>query len=406
MTSKNAEFLVGLDHFVQSSAQKLKGQRVALLANQATVDSSLAHAVDLLHSILGTSLVRIFGPEHGFRGDLQDMESVEDSIDKQTGLSVRSLYGCSEETLKPQIEDLKDLDVLIVDLPDIGARYYTYAQTLAYCMQVAKEAECRVIVLDRPNPISGSEIEGSPLLTEYRSFCGLAPVAARHGLTLGELAKMFNEGFELGEDSIPALSVDLEIVPCQGWSRELYFDQTPQHWVYPSPNMPTLDTAIIYPGSCLFEGTEISEGRGTTKPLQMFGAPYIDGAEWASATLELGVELEGAILRPTNFVPKFQKFAEQVCGGLELHVSDRLRFKPFRWALALIYSAKQVYPEQFAWRKQAYEFLTSIPAIDLLYGSDAFRVLVENGASLSALFEEIEAFESSYIEARKPYLLY
>ncbi len=406
MAPARKPLVTGLERFLSKDVKKLRGKRVALLANQATVTRSLQHGVDALKASLGESLVLLFGPEHGFRGELQDMEAVGDALDSATGIPVKSLYGCKEETLKPDVNDLRDIDVLIVDLPDIGARYYTYAQTLAYCMEVAAKADCHIMVLDRPNPISGSVIEGSPLLSGFRSFCGYAPVPQRHGLTLGELAFLMQEGFGEGEDAIPAIECSLEVIPCENWSREMYFDDSEQQWVYPSPNMPTLETAVIYPGSCLFEGTEISEGRGTTKPLQLFGAPYIDGSAWAAAVSDISIDLEGAILRPISFVPKFQKFANQLCGGVELHVTDRETFKPIRWSLALIYAAKQSYPKEFQWRKLAYEFLDHVPAIDLLYGSAKFRELADAGAPLKDLMPELESCEKSFALKRKPFLLY
>ena len=396
----------GLERLLQSKLSLLKGARIAVLANQASVDSCYKHAVDLLHKELGSSLIRIFGPEHGFRGELQDMEGAEDSKDGLTGLPVRSLYGSTEETLRPKTEDLQDIDILIADLPDIGSRYYTYAQTLGYAMQTAKQAGTKVLVADRPNPIGGEQIEGGTLLGSCRSFCGYAPVPQRHGLTFGELAKLMNEGFGEGEEAIPAIECELEVIKCEGWRRTDYFDQTGLPWVYPSPNMPTLDTAIIYPGSCLFEGTELSEGRGTTKPLEIFGAPYINGSHWADAVHEQGVPLSGAVLRPLSFIPKFQKHSGEVCGGVQLHVTDRKQFQPFRWGLSLISAAKQLYPDEFSWRTHTYEFLSAVPAIDLLYGSSRFREAVDSGEPLDGLTSELLAFENSFAEKRESLLLY
>ena len=396
----------GLDLLAATNCAQLRGKRVGLLANQATVDSAFRHAADIIHESKACTLVRLFGPEHGFRGELQDMDTVAHGVDRYTGLPVVSLYGDSEETLSPSADQLTDLDVLVVDLPDIGARYYTFAHSLGYTMRVAAGTGTKILVLDRPNPIDGLSLEGAPLLKSCRSFCGYADIPNRHGLTLGEHAQLMNEGFGSGENVVPKLGADLEVLKAVGWQRSMYADQTGLPWVLPSPNMPTLDTAIIYPGSCLFEGTELSEARGTTKPLETFGAPYIDGKRWAAAALAEGLELNGAVLRPTSFLPKFQKHAEKVCGGVQIHITDRASFKPFRWCLALISAAKRLYPDEFRWRKQTFEFIDKVPAIDLLYGSAVFRELVDQGTSIASLETELQRCEKAFAESRKQFLLY
>ncbi|MCB0322213.1 MAG: DUF1343 domain-containing protein [Bdellovibrionales bacterium] len=398
--------VTGLERLLAEHCAPIKGARVGLLGNQATVDSRFRHAADLLHAAPEITLTMLFAPEHGFRGVLQDMETVSDEIDPYIKLPVRSLYGLTEATLRPAAEDLEPLDVLVVDLPDIGSRYYTFAQSLGYAMLTAAAVGTKVVVLDRPNPLGGVVFEGAALTKQCRSFCGYAPVANRHGLTLGELALMMQRGFGTGADAIPPIDCDLEVIRVQGWKREDYFDRTGLPWVLPSPNMPTLDTAIVYPGSCLFEGTELSEGRGTTKPLEMFGAPYIDGKAWAERVAEQGMALAGAICRPVVFSPKFQKYTDTLCGGVQLHITDRATFQPFRWSLALIAAAKQLYPDKFSWRKQPYEFLEHVPAIDLLYGSAQFRESVDSGKPAGELLGSLETFESWFAEARQPFLLY
>lgn len=396
----------GLDVLLADGAKRLRGARVGIVANQATIDSNLRHAVDAIHELKGHSLVRIFGPEHGFRGELQDMASVADSTDSRTGLPVVSLYGHEASTLKPRREQLTDLDILLVDLPDIGTRYYTFAQTLGYCLEAAADLPLTVLVLDRPNPLGGAEVEGSSLEAGCRSFCGYAPVAVRHGLTLGELGALMNSGFSVGAESVPALGAKLEIVRCEGWDRKHYFDEIALPWVLPSPNMPTLDTAVVYPGACLFEATELSEGRGTTRPFELVGAPGIDSRKLIAAAKAEGVGLEGAALREHNFQPQFQKHARAICSGVQVHVTDRSRFRPYRLALSLLFAFKKAHPEIFRLRSQAYEFVTNVPAIDLLYGSSRLREALENQGSARDLVPDLERFESAYLAARAPYLLY
>ncbi len=388
--------MIGINTLEINNFSKLKNAKVALLANQAAVNSKFEHLVDLLIKNK-IDLKVIFAPEHGFRGQMQDMDFVGDCIDPYTGVSVISLYGSDENSLAPKQKDLEGIDILLVDLPDIGTRYYTFAQSTIYSMSVAKKANTKVIVLDRPNPINGVDIEGGKLHKEFRSFCGLMDTPVRHGLTLGELAKLANQGYGKGEEALEAIECDLEVVELTNWDRTNYLDQTDVPWVYPSPNMTNLDTAIIYPGSCLFEGTEISEGRGTTKPLEQFGAPYINGKHWAEATLKEELNLRGAILRPISFLPKFQKHAEKTCHGVQLHITDRKTFKPFRWGMALIASAYRLYGDDFKWRKQAFEFVDKIPAIDLLYGNSDFREVLEQNKSLTSLEDKISAFEKEFL---------
>ena len=396
----------GLDCLVRDSFRPLHGARVGLLANQSAVDKTLAHAADLLAVDPRVKLMRLFAPEHGFRGEMQDMEQVNDEVDRRTGLPVISLYGASPESFAPIAEQLQDLEILLVDLPDIGSRYYTFAQTLGLTMRAAAAVGIKVLVLDRPNPINGTSVEGSPLLQACRSFCGYAPVANRHGLTIGELALLMNKGFAAGVDRIEPINCQLEVMRSAGWERGLYSDQTSLAWISPSPNMPTLDTAIVYPGACLLEGTSLSEGRGTTRPFEQFGAPYIDSSEWAGAVFAEGIELKGARLRTVSFRPKFHKYAEQVCFGLQVHVTDREEFHPYRWFLALISSAARLYRQHFSWRKDTYEFVKDVPAIDLLFGSSAFRQAVDSGSDLAPLVAEMERFEAWFAEERKEFFLY
>ena len=396
----------GLDILVTEDFAHLKNASVAVVANQASVDSKLRHLVDLLYANHPLKLKRIFAPEHGFRGALQDMEHVGHQTDPDTGVPIISLYGKTEATLAPQPEFLNDIDILIFDLQDIGSRYYTFVQTLRFCMEACVKANVKILVLDRPNPINGLTLEGSNLEIDCRSFCGYAPVANRHGLTVGEFATLMNCGFGGGVDHIEGINADLEIIKLREWKREIYFDATGLPWVLPSPNMPSLDAAIVYPGMCLFEATNISEGRGTTRPFELIGAPYINGKIWKEAIFKQGIDLKGVELRPTDFIPQFQKSKGEVCGGVQVHITDRKSFQPYRLGLAMIAAAKFLYPTHFSWRAQAYEFVTNVPAIDLLYGSAEFRETIDSGNPIEKLMPKLHDFETKYQEERAEILLY
>ena len=398
--------LTGLDQLRAGQHSSLAGAAVGVVANQASVDSELLDIVSILRTHSRAEVKILFAPEHGFWGARQDMAHVDDVTDTVTGLPVQSLYGTSESTLSPSIESLKGLDFLVVDLPDIGTRYYTFAQTLLYCMRVAKTAGLKILVLDRPNPIGGTQIEGPPLTACCRSFCGYAPVPVRHGLTLGELALLMNEGFGVGEDSIPRLDCKLEVLWAKNWNRNQYADETKLPWVLPSPNMPTLDTAIVYPGACLIEGTELSEGRGTTKPFEFVGAPGIDAINWAEATMAQGLILEGAKLRPIAFEPGFQKHRSQICSGLQIHITNRQTFQPIRWFVAMLSGLAATAPKALVWREKAYEFVDKVPAIDLLWGSNSLRETIDNRRPLRPLIEQMETEEQIFKTTRLPFLHY
>jgi len=396
----------GLDHLIENNFSRLKGKKIGLICNQASVSSQVKHIADLLTEAGDLTIKRFFAPEHGFRGVLQDMESVDSSVDKKTSIEIVSLYGQTESSLAPQAKDLKDLDTLIFDLQDVGTRYYTFAQTLAYTMKVASGLDLEILVIDRPNPISGAQIEGSALNKEFRSFCGLLNTPTRHALSMGELCQMFKLGFGNGEFLVEPTNCNVEVLEMSGWSREMYFDQTKLPWVLPSPNMPSLATAIVYPGGCLFEATGLSEARGTTLPFELIGAPYIDSDKWIETTLETLGHSKGFSLRSTSFLPKYQKHANKICEGVQIHVNDRQSFQSYRLALAMIYSAKKNHPNEFSWRKGTYEFKDDISAIDLLYGSSSFKKVVEGTGDFSEILSELEANEKSYLSERKKYLLY
>jgi len=386
----------GLDRLLTEPRRLLGGARVGLLANPSSVDKHLRHAVDLLHAHPDIDLVRLFGPEHGLRGDAQDMVSVGDGRDAVTDLPEVSLYGTTEASLTPKPEQLSGLDVLLVDLQDVGARYYTYAATMAFCMRAAGRAGVRVVVLDRPNPLGGVAVEGGGLMPGLENFCGLFPVPQRHGLTMGELARLYQQAF--------GVTCELEVVPCEGWTRAQYFDATDLPWVLPSPNMPTLETALVYPGMCLIEGTCLSEARGTTKPFELVGAPFVDGRRLAEELVRLS--LPGVVFRPCVFRPTFHKFANQTCGGVQLHVVDRHAFASYRTGLGVVWAVKHLWPEAFGWRAEPYEFRRDVPAFDLLTGLPAVRAGIDAGAPFAQVMQEALAGTETYRAARPGALLY
>lgn len=386
----------GLERLLDEPRRWLGRARVGLVANPTAVDRQLSHAVDLLHRHAEVDLRLLFGPEHGIRGAAQDMIGVADARDTVTGLPEISLYGETLESLSPTPAHLSQIDVLVFDLQDIGARYYTYAATMALCMRAAASAGVKVVVLDRPNPIGGVQIEGGGLQPGLENFCGLYPVPQRHALTIGELARLYNDAFGIG--------CHLEVVSCEGWRREWYYDACGLPWVMPSPNMPTLDTAIVYPGMCLLEGTNLSEGRGTTRPFELFGSPFIDGLAFAQELRRY--QLPGVHFRPCVIVPAFHKFAGQRCGGVQLHVTDRRAFGPFQTGLAVLLAVKALWPAQFSWRTEPYEFRGDVPAIDLLTGQPAVRHAIDAGATLDAVMQIACTGREVYDTARNQALLY
>jgi uncharacterized protein YbbC (DUF1343 family) len=384
----------GLDVLVAQEFAPLRGLRVGLLANPATVNATLTHAIDLLTAAPAMHLAALFGPEHGLFGHAQDLVGV----DTMTGvaLPVHSLYGDTLASLKPTPEMLAGLDALVIDLPDIGCRYYTFAVTMCFCLEAAALAKIKVFVLDRPNPLNGVTIEGPTLRPAFASFVGWLDVPTRHGLTLGELARLY-----VGDCG---LEVALQIIPCEGWRREMDHSETGLPWVLPSPNMPTLDTAFVYPGQCLIEGTNLSEGRGSTRPFEICGAPWVDGRALAD---RLGAEgLPGVLFRPLRFQPTFQKCAGRLCGGVQLHVTDRNAFLPVRTGLAVLAALRDLSGSHFAWRTDPYEFVAHIPAIDLLFGSERERLGLEANRTATELAAQWVPEEEAFRQRRRAVLLY
>ncbi len=383
----------GLDLVERLWPKDLKGARIGLVVHPASMDHRLEHAVAVCGRSKKFKLAALFGPQHGILGQTQDnMIEWEGFRDPVTGLPVYSLYG---KTRKPRPEMLADVDVLVIDLQDVGSRYYTFIWTLELCMQACHEAGKTVVVLDRPNPIGGAS-EGPVLKPEFASFVGLRPLPVRHGMTIGEV------GLYLCAEFYPGL--DYRVVAMKGWKRTSWFDWTGLPWVMPSPNMPTLDTALVYPGMCLLEGTNLSEGRGTTRPFEIFGAPFIN-AETLVGTLN-EFKLPGVVFRPLSFQPTFQKFAGTLCGGAQIHVTDREKFRPFKTGVAILKAIHNTYPRDFAWKQPPYEYEEVKMPIDILAGTDRLRKDIEAWKELDEMEkwwkEETKAFE----KIRKQYLIY
>jgi uncharacterized protein YbbC (DUF1343 family) len=394
----------GLECLIEDRIDVVRGRRVGICCNPTAILPDLRHGVDVLHGHRGVGLRRLFGPEHGVRGTAQDMVAVAESVDPDTGLPVTTLYGSDEASLKPRLEVLEDLDVLIFDIQDVGSRYYTYIYTLAYCLEACMQAGVQVIVCDRPNPIRGDRVEGNLVdLDHYRSFVGRFALPNRHGLTVGELARWF-----CAQMAIPSDEEALRVIPCEGWRRDHWFDRTGLAWVMPSPNLPTLDTAIVYPGQCLLEGTNLSEGRGTTRPFELCGAPWIRSRVLRREMERLAERwsLDGVAFREAAIQPAFQKFAGQVCGGLQLHVTERDRFEPLATTVALLIAVRRLYPDELAWRTEPYEFVSDRLAIDLLSGDTSIRELVDAGGELPELQAVWRQAEEEFRESVRPYLLY
>lgn len=392
-----SRIVTGLDRLLSSPDRYLKGRSVGLVVNHTSVAADNRHSIEHFKTHSGYELKKIFAPEHGLTGVHQDMAQVTDSLDPVSGLPVTSLYGEDERSLAPDPALLDGIDNLVFDIQDVGARYYTFIYTMANCMQVCAESGTRMVVCDRPNPINGNALEGNLVREHWRSFVGQYPIPNRHGMTVGELAHLFHNEF--------GLRCDLTVVPMQGWDRAMWYDDTGLPWTPPSPNMPTLATATVYPGMCLIEGTRLSEGRGTTLPFEQVGAPYIHPHSLVRRLA--GESLPGVFLRPQYFRPMFQKWSGQTCGGIQIHVTDRNRFKPLLTALAILRSIADLYEKDFAWRTEPYEFVADRPAIDLLYGNPDFRErLVKSDEPLHAIEDSWTTELEEFKKLRRDTLIY
>src|SRR5688572_22953520 len=385
---------LGLERLLEEATSITSGLRVGLICNQASVDHGYHHAADLLHTHSDINLRALFGPQHGIRGDVQDnMIETGHGLDCKTGLPVHSLYS---ETREPTDAMLEDVDVLIFDMQDVGCRIYTFVYTLANCMRAARRLGKRVIVCDRPNPINGTSVAGNILEPEFASFVGQFPLPTRHGMTVGELARMFNEHFNIG--------CDLEVIPMTGWKREFWHDDTDAPWVLPSPNMPTVDSATVFPGTVHFEGTQVSEGRGTTRPFELIGAPYIDPDEYADKLNALN--LPGVFFRSCAFQPTFQKHGGVTCGGVQIHVTNRDVFEPVLAGVAMVKLAHDMYPNDFRWKEPPYEYVYDKNPFDVIAGTNKIREAFEQGVELDAIAETWKRPLLEFKELRGSFLIY
>lgn len=384
----------GIEVLLGGNMDLVRESRVGVVVHPASVLPDLRHTADVLLEAAGCGLVSLFGPQHGARGEKQDnMIESEFYRDPDTGLPVHSLYS---ETRRPTREMMDGIDVLLFDLQDVGTRVYTFIHTMAYCMEACTEYEKKMVVLDRPNPIGGVHVEGNLLDPAYRSFVGLYPIPMRHGMSVGELALFLNSEFEIG--------CDLSVVKMEGWDRAGWYDQTGLPWVQPSPNLPTLDSATVYPGMVLVEGTNLSEGRGTTRPFELVGAPFIDSRRYAARLNEL--RLPGVKFRPAWFQPTFQKWAGEMCGGVQIHVTDREAFEPYLAGIAVIFAAHDLYPESFAWRKPPYEYENEKMPIEMLCGGCGIPDMISSHTPVDQIRQSWEEDVASFLRRRSPYLLY
>ena len=386
--------MLGVQRLLSEKLDLIRGKRVGLVCNQASVLPDLTHVADVFPTRDEFKLTTYFGPQHGIRGDVQDnMIETPHSTDQATGLPVYSLYS---ETREPTEEMLADLDTFVFDMQDVGCRIYTFVYTMANCMRAAAKFGKRVVVCDRPNPIGGLQVEGNVTETDFTSFVGQFEIPTRHGMTTGELARLFNEHF--------GISCDLEVVTMQGWDRDMYFERTGLPWVLPSPNIPTVDTCVVFPATVHIEGTELSEGRGTTKVFELNGAPFIDPYAWKESLDSFG--FGGVGFRPCYFQPTFQKWARQTCGGVQLHVTAREEFSPVAVGIAMVKTVYDMYTDEFQWKQSAYEYVFDKNPFDVVCGTDTIRKQIEAGDSfediVNAWKEPLEAFMS----VRDKFLLY
>src|SRR5437588_7089710 len=380
---------LGLERLLTEKIDLLRGAQVGLVCNQASVDHNFRHAADLFHEHPDLNLTALFGPQHGIRGDVQDnMIETAHARDRKTGIRIYSLYS---ETREPTEEMLGDVDVIVVDLQDVGTRIYTFMYTMANCMRAAKKFGKKVIACDRPNPIGGTQIEGVVLDPEFASFVGQFPIATRHGMTMCELGRLFNDEFGIG--------CDFETVTMEGWSREFWYDETDGPWVLPSPNMPTVDSASVFPGSVHLEGTQMSEGRGTTRPFELVGAPYIDADKFADELAKLN--LSGVTFRSCVFLPTFQKHAGKACGGVQIHVTDRATFEPAFTGIAIVKQAFDMYRDDFRWKDPPYEYEYDRNPFDVITRPSKVREAFERGESLHQLKEHWQSSLAEFERVRE-----
>jgi uncharacterized protein YbbC (DUF1343 family) len=385
---------LGVENLLIEQKALLNGLRIGLICNQASVDHQFHHAADLFFEDAAIDLTTLFGPQHGIRGDVQDnMVETGHTTDKVTGLPIYSLYS---ETRIPTEEMMAQIDAMVFDLQDVGCRIYTFVYTMANCMIACAKYGKKMFVCDRPNPITGKYVEGNILEAGHESFVGQYTIAARHGMNAGELARMFNDDY--------GIHCDLTVIKMENWAREDWYDDTDAPWVLPSPNMPTVDTAVVFPATVVFEGTKVSEGRGTTKPFELVGAPYIIAHDYARAMNEL--DLPGIIFRAAEFLPTFQKHAKTGCGGVQLHVTDRETFAPVRAGLAMVKMIRDMYGDKLEWKDPPYEYVYDRNPFDVICGTDKIRKVIDAGGPMSDIDAILEDGYDRFLRMREKHLLY
>jgi len=389
-----AKIATGLDQFKEEAWKRLKGQSLGLLANQASVDHNLQNAKEVISTLVPGQLKILFGPQHGFRAEDQDnMVETEDYLDAELHIPVFSLYGNARDDL-PNILDT--IDLLIIDLQDVGTRVYTFITTMLYALKGAARAGKRVLVLDRPNPLGGMILEGNLLRPECYSLVGPFALPMRHAMTMGEIALLFKDAFKI--------DCEITVLPLRGWHRHMVWKDTGLTWIMPSPNMPVLETAQVYPGQVMWEGTNISEGRGTCRPFEIFGAPFINPS--IVKKLLAPKDMEGCYLREHYFRPTFHKWKGELCGGFMIHVLNPDLYRPFRTSLAFLKIVIETYRDEFAWRKPPYEYDFKRLPIDLILGDPSIRTMLEEGRDIGRVLEDCSEELEGFLESRKPYLIY
>ncbi|OGP92424.1 MAG: hypothetical protein A2Z19_03430 [Deltaproteobacteria bacterium RBG_16_54_18] len=389
------QVILGIEQLKALRPSWLAEARLGLLINQASVDASLRSSREIIAGLAGKNLRVIFSPQHGIQGQAQaNMVETEDSDDPDLRIPICSLY--SHKNRAPTEEQLDRIDCLVIDLQDVGTRVYTFATTMGFCLEAAARYKKKVVVLDRPNPVNAKQVEGNLLKETLRSFVGFAPIPMRHAMTMGELAQFFN-----AERRIKA---DLEIIPMQGYKREYFFPDTKLPWVPPSPNMPTPATALVYPGQVLLEGTNLSEGRGTTRPFECFGAPYID-----SRLLKQRLEkrnLPGCHFEETSFTPEFDKWQGELCHGIQIQVTDSRAYKPYYTTLAILQEVMKAWPDKFSFLPPPYEYEFEKLPIDIITGDESIRKGLEDGRDLDEMGRSWQVELEGFLALRRQYLLY
>jgi len=390
---KHGTVRTGIVELLSGRRPELARARMGLIAHPASVTPDLIHTADALMAA-GYDLRALFGPQHGARGEKQDnMIESESFVDERLGIPVHSLYGAVRQ---PTAEMLRGLDAVLFDLQDVGVRVYTFVWTMTLAMEACRDAGVKFVVLDRPNPINGVAREGPVLQAGFDSFVGLHPLPLRHGLTLGEIARLANDEFGIG--------CEIDVVPCANWRRRAWHDETGLPFVPPSPNLPTLDSCTVYPGMVLLEGTNLSEGRGTTRPFELFGAPYLDPHELVSELDSL--VLPGTVFRPCYFEPTFHKYGGELCGGAQLYVTDRSTFQPVQTAVTILHAVRQLAPESFAWRPPPYEYEADKMPIDVLWGSAALRDAIDSDAAPGEIVDQAETDLVPFVALVERHLIY